>query len=119
MVLVVILYIKYSVKALKTVPESHNLGNIIGHILAFKVGALLLYPTFMEYIQFCSGFMLPDFPFVNHELGMALGDARDETPVAYTIFYVNMSLASMYFLACLVILALCGLTVLIGKKLNQ
>lgn len=50
---------------------------------------------------------------------MALGDARDETPVAYTIFYVNMSLASMYFLACLVILALCGLTVLIGKKLNQ
>ena len=62
---VLILFIKYSVKALVTVPESLNPGNIIPHVLAFKVGALLLFPTYLEYVQYCLGFMTADFPWAN------------------------------------------------------
>jgi hypothetical protein len=44
--IVIILFIKYLFKALVSAPLSPNIGNIIPHILAYKVGALLLYPTF-------------------------------------------------------------------------
>jgi hypothetical protein len=42
-----ILFLKYLLKAVMTVPLSPNLGNIVPHIEAFKVGALLLYPTYL------------------------------------------------------------------------
>jgi hypothetical protein len=45
-IIVIILFIKYLVKALVSAPHSPNIGNIIPHILAYKVGALLLYPTY-------------------------------------------------------------------------
>ena len=112
---VVVLFIKYSIKALATVPESLNPGNIIPHVLAFKIGALLLFPTFMEYIQYCSGFMYADFPFLNAFFGSKLSDARDESPEPYAFFYTNMNLASMHLLACIAILAFVGVTVLVGK----
>ena len=92
-----------------------NPGNIIPHVLAFKVGALLLYPTFMEYIQFCSGFMYADFPFLNSVFGGSLGDPRDLTPAPYAFFYTNMNLGSMYFLAVIVILLMVVVTVLVGR----
>lgn len=116
---VLILFVKYSVKALITVPESLNPGNIIPHILAFKVGAILLYPTYLEYVQFCSGFMYADFPWLNSVFGEAMANESDLSPMGYRVFYVNMNIASMYFLACIMILLLAGLTVAIGKKMQK
>lgn len=118
-IFVVIIFVKYSIKSLLTVPLSLNMGNIIPHILAFKVGALLLYPTFMEYIQFSSGFMAADFPWLNFTFGNALSDSRDESPVPYSVFYINMNLASTYLLACFVILIFVLVTFLIGKKCEK
>jgi hypothetical protein len=46
-IVILILLIKYFVKAVITVPQSPNIGNIIPHIMAFKVGALLLFPTYL------------------------------------------------------------------------
>jgi hypothetical protein len=57
-----ILILKYLLKAIFTVPKSPNIGNIVPHICAFKVGALLLYPVYIEYIDYFSGFMFIDFP---------------------------------------------------------
>lgn len=42
-----LMVIMFLVKALITVPTSGNLGNIMPHILAHKVGALLIYPTYV------------------------------------------------------------------------
>ena len=118
-IFVVILFIKYSVKALATVPESLNPGNIIPHILAFKVGALLLYPTYLEYVQFCTGFMSADFPWANQALGEVFANPDDTSPVSFLIFYVNMNVGAMYFVALLVIALLAGLSILLGKKLKK
>ena len=65
MLFVLTLFVKYLVKSLLTVPTSHNLGQIIPHILALKTGALILYPTYGEYVDFCSGFMTADLPWAN------------------------------------------------------
>lgn len=46
LIITVVLFIKYSIKALKTVPNSPNHGHIIPHIFAIKTGALILYPTY-------------------------------------------------------------------------
>jgi hypothetical protein len=46
-IIVLILLIIYLIKALITVPQSPNIGNIIPHIMAFKVGAMLLFPTYL------------------------------------------------------------------------
>lgn len=65
MVVTVVVLIKYSVKACYTVPNSLNLGHIIPHIFALKAGALILYPTYIEYINYCTGFMTADLPWLN------------------------------------------------------
>ena len=114
---VLLMFIKYSVKALKTVPESLNPGNIIPHILAFKVGALLLFPTYLEYVQFCSGFMYADFPWLNSYFGDIFGSYTDATPLPFLVFYVNMNLGSMYMLASAVVIVFMALTLILGKLL--
>lgn len=116
---VVIVFVKYSVKALVTVPESPNPGNIIPHLFAYKIGALLLYPTYIEYMQFCYGFMAADFPWANKPLGEALGNFRDISPQAYKVFYTNMNLGSMHFIASCIALFLFLLTFTIGKALKN
>jgi hypothetical protein len=107
-VIVGILFLKYLLKAMVTVPVSPNIGNITPHIMAFKVGALLLYPTFIEYIDYCSGFMFADFFWLNRYFGSILADNRERQPASFSVFYTNMNIASMYLLP-LGILAILGL----------
>lgn len=71
------LFIKYLVKALKTVPYSPNIGNIIGHVFALKTGGMILYPTYAEYIDFCYGFTTADLPWLNKTFGELFGDISD------------------------------------------
>ena len=47
-IIVGILFLKYSIKSLCTVPHSPDKGSIIGHILSLKCGALILYPIYIE-----------------------------------------------------------------------
>ena len=96
-IFVVIIFIKYSIKSPLTAPLSLNMGNIIPHMLTFKVGALLF--DFHGYIQFSSGFMAAYFPWLNFTFGNALSDSRDESPVPYSVFYINMNIAPIYSLA--------------------
>ena len=69
MVIVVFLFIKYLIKAIYTVPKSTDMGQIIPHILAMKCGALILFPTYLEYYDYCSGFMIADIPWANKVIG--------------------------------------------------
>lgn len=43
---------------------SRNL-EIVGHVLALKTISLVVYPTYAEYVNFCLGFMVVDFPWLN------------------------------------------------------
>lgn len=89
------------------------------HIMAFKVGALLLFPTYIEYINYCSGFMYADFPWLNRFFGETLSDKRDISPAPYSLFFDNMNLASMYLLAFSILVLLVIIIVLIGKNLPK
>jgi hypothetical protein len=111
-----VLFAKYLLKALITAPKSANIGNIIPHIFAFKVGALFLHPTYMEYINFCSGFMFVDFPWLNKFFGTYLSDPRDKSPNIYSFFYTNMNIASTYLLALFVIIFFTVIGLIISKS---
>lgn len=71
----------------------------MAHILALKCGALALYPTYFEYIDYCYGFMIADFPWLNGTFSSLIANSSDVIPAPYTIYYVSLSLASTYLLA--------------------
>ena len=118
MVITVLLLVKYTIKACWTVPNSMNLGHIIPHIFALKAGALILYPTYREYINYCTGFMTADLPWLNDIFGGVFGNDADETPSPYKVFYVNLNIGSTYFLAFLTILVV-GLVLFAVAKLAK
>jgi hypothetical protein len=101
------------------VSRSQNLGNIVPHILALKVGALLLFPTYVEYVSYCSGFMYVDLPWLNSFFAINLADARDRSPSAYSLFYTNMNFASMYLFALCIIVLLSAVGVIVGRNIKQ
>ena len=68
-----------------------------------KCAALILYPTYSEFINFCYGFMSADFPWLNAYIAQYLVDISDDTPNPYLLFYLNMNIASTYLIALIVI----------------
>lgn len=97
------LFIGFSIKLCCIVPRSSDRGAIIPHILAIKCGGLVLYPTYAEYINYCYGFMAADFPWLNPLMGTNYGSSAEIIPSPYTLYYVNLSLISTYFLAIIII----------------
>jgi hypothetical protein len=63
--------------------------------------------------------MYIEFPWLNHYIGSNFSDARDFTPEPFSLFYVNMNLASLYLLAILVAIGLGALGMLIGRLLGS
>lgn len=60
-----LLVIKYLLKAAWSAPCSPEMGNLIPQVLALKAPAFMIYPTFLEFVYYCAGFMIPDFPWAN------------------------------------------------------
>ena len=118
-IVIFVLFIGYLIKATCTVPKSHDLGQVTPHIFAMKCGALILFPTYVEYFDYCSGFMNADFPWANSAIGEALGNESDDKPFAYAVFYSNMNFASMYLIAFSVILLLALIVFIVFKRLNN
>lgn len=92
-----------------------NLGHIIPHIFALKAGAMILYPTYREYINYCTGFMTADLPWINDILGEIFGNDADYTPSPFKVFYMNMNMGSTYFLAFITILIVSLILLAIAK----
>ena len=114
--IICVLFIGYLIKATCTVPKSPDLGQVTPHILAMKCGALILFPTYVEYFDYCSGFMNADFPWANAAVGAALGNESDSQPFAYAVFFTNMNFASMYLIAFSVILLMVLVVFLVCKR---
>lgn len=75
-----VLLIGYTVKLCCLSPRSRDRGSIIPHIFALRCGALALYPTYAEYVNFCYGFMTADLPWLNSYFGSKLANANDVIP---------------------------------------
>lgn len=69
-----LLLIIYLIKIICLVPATYNKGEIIPHVMAIRIGALALYPTYPEYINFCYGFMTTDLPWFNDFFGSVLSN---------------------------------------------
>lgn len=63
--------------------------------------------------------MYADLPWLNRFFGERLADSRDITPAAYSLFYDNRNLASMYLLALSIFILLVIITLIVGKSLPK
>lgn len=109
------MFVVYSIKPC-VVQNSLDYGQVIPHILSMKVGALILFPTYVEYIDYASGFMSADLPYLNHYFGSVLSDSSETVPLPYSVFYINMNLASQYILPLCVCVLLIIIALLVGKS---
>lgn len=57
-----------------------------------------MYPTYFEYLSFCKGFMIVDFPWANSIIASELTDLSDKVPVPFGLFFKNMSIAGTFLL---------------------
>ena len=110
-----IIFVCYSFKTC-AVQNSLDYGQVIPHILSMKVGALILFPTYIEYIDYSSGFMSADLPYLNDYFGSVLSDSSETIPLPYSVFYTNLNLASQYLLPLCVCVLLIIITLLVGKS---
>ena len=84
-------------------------------MLSLKGGALILYPTYKEYAEFCWGFMTADLPWANSFFGGVFGQDGDLTPFPFKVFFTNLNIGSTYFLALTVICLLVAISFLVGR----
>jgi hypothetical protein len=66
-----------------------------------KVPAMVIYPSFGAFIDFCYGFSMIDLPFLNTFFSLALTNPSDKSPQSLKMFYNNLSVASTYLLGLL------------------
>ena len=112
----IFLVLHYLFKILVSVPQTQNQGEIIPHILLLTAPAIVFYPSLSEYLNYCAGFTLLDFPWLNGVFAESLTDTSDTAPPGFLTFYTNVNLASTYLLA-FCIFAMIS-TVLLGVKVG-
>ena len=78
----------------------------VGHILALKTFSLVVYPSYAEYVNFCSGFMAVDLPWLNAMLPSSFANYYDWSPSGYLFYFRNMNFAAMHFFTVLIFLAM-------------
>ena len=98
------LFFNFLFKSLFISDPSSDHGFIVAHILAFKSGAFIVFPTYFEYISYCEGFMVAEFPWLNSIIGGELANGSDVSALPFKFFYVNMNISSTYLFALAVIL---------------
>jgi hypothetical protein len=109
-VISVILVILYFFKSMILIPTAIDKGEIIPHILCFKMMAFVVYPLYGEYLNYCKGFVLLDFPWFDDLLSAKFTVDTDVAPEQYKIYYNNLNLPSTYLFA----LAVIALITLLG-----
>jgi len=110
LVISIFLVILYFCKSMIIVPDSADKGEIIPHILCFKMMAFIVYPLYGEYLNYCKGFVLLDFPWFDDLLSELFTIESDVSPEQYKIFYNNLNLPSTYLfaLSALIVIYLLG-----------
>lgn len=76
----IVLIILYFAKVTIIAPDADDKGEIIPHILCYKMMAFIIYPLYGEYLNYCQGFLLLDFPWLNSYLSPLLTINSDTSP---------------------------------------
>ena len=118
-IITLLLLINYLTKSICSNPKSTDYGQIIPHVFALKTGILILFPVYIEYYDYCSGFMVADFPWANIDVGSAISNEADSQPFPYATVYSNMNFASMYLIAFSVIVFLALILFVLFKRIND
>lgn len=105
LVVTLLMLIIYFIKATISVPQSDDQGEIISHVFLLRCGGVIFSLVYMEYMDYCYGFLSPDLPWLNL-LTASLATNADLSPNSYLLFYSNMTLASTYLSSLCLILAI-------------
>jgi hypothetical protein len=106
MMVTVLIILLYFIKVCCTVPTTKDAGEIIPHVLLMKVPAMVIYPSFGGYINYCYGFSMVDFPMFNSYFSETLTQQLDRSPPSYKMFYNNLNIASTYLVSIIVFLSI-------------
>jgi hypothetical protein len=113
-VVTIYIFIFYLFKAVVINPHGRDKGELIAHILLLKTPVLMVYPSYAEMINYCSGFMVADFPWLNSLFGETLSEPTDVSPYPYLLFYNSLSIGSTYMLALIVIIFMASVLLLLA-----
>ena len=90
-------FINYLVKSLLTVPHSVEMADIMPHVLAMKAAGFLIFPTYVEFVYYCFGFMVFELPWGNSFFSKVMGVRKGEiVPSAYGLFYESLQIGAVY-----------------------
>jgi disulfide bond formation protein DsbB len=64
-------------------------------LLALKTIPLIIYPTYAEFINFSSGFMVVDMHWLNKLLPTIFSQKIDVSPKGFYFFFTSMNFAGM------------------------
>ncbi len=113
LIVTLLMLIIYIVKATVSVPQSDDQGEIISHVFLLRCGGIIFSLTYMEYMDYCFGFLSADLPWLNL-LTANLAASADLSPNSYLLFYPDMTIASSYLSALCLIAALIITLAVIG-----
>lgn len=98
LIMTLLMFVIYFVKAVVSVPQSDDQGELVSHIFLLRCGGVIFSLAYMEYIDYCYGFLSPDLPWLNI-VTASMAASADLSPNSYLLFYENMTIASSYFTA--------------------
>jgi len=75
-----VLIVLYFSKAMIFTVEADDKGEIISHILCYKMMGFVIYPLYGEYLDYCQGFTLLDFPWFNDFFSNLMTIDTDASP---------------------------------------
>lgn len=96
----------YLIKICFVLPSTLDSGSIIPHIMMVKIPAMVIYPSLGGYINYCYGFTMLDFPWLNNYFSEMLSYTWELAPSSFKIFYNNLNISSTYLLALIIFVIL-------------
>jgi hypothetical protein len=91
LVVTLLMLVIYFIKAAVSVPQSDDQGELISHVFLLRCGGIIFSKVYMEYIDYCYGFLSPDLPWLNL-ITSSIAASPDLSPNSYLLFYANMAI---------------------------